>query len=148
MIAALVFGIAIFATMMASASPVVTFILPLMLVVVPLFAVCANAYAKRSADKYVTEGISLKMLPEAIKQKFRTTLSLPADAEKVDLDQIDFDSPTFRSLAKELGLLNDYQLDGLALMSSSKKDKANWLANSDRNCYSTTCDHIDLRIGQ
>ena len=132
-IAALVFGIAIFATMMASASPVLTFILPLMLVVVPLFAVCANAYAKRSADKYVTEGISLKMLPEAIKQKFRTTLNLPADAEKVDLDQIDFDSPTFRSLAKELGLLNDYQLDGLALMSSSKKDKANWLANSDRN---------------
>jgi len=132
-IAALVFGIAIFATMMASASPVLTFILPLMLVVVPLFAVCANAYAKRSADKYVTEGISLKMLPEDTKQKFRTALNLPADAEKVDLDQIDFDSPLFRSLVNELGLLNDYQLDGLALMSSSKKDKANWLANSDRN---------------
>lgn len=132
-IAALVFGIAIFATMMASASPVLTFMLPLMLVVVPLFAVYANAYAKRSADKYVTEGISLKMLQEDIEQKFRTALNLPADAEKFDLDQIDFDSPTFRSLVKELGLLNDYQLDGLALMSSSKKDKANWLANSDRN---------------
>ena len=131
-IAALVFGITT-AIMMASSAPVLTFILPLMLVVVPLFAVCANAYAEYSANNYIKEGISFKMLPKEIKEKLRTALKLPADAEKLDLDQVDFDSPAFRSLIKELGALNDYQLDGLALMSSSKKDKANWLANGERN---------------
>ena len=119
--------------MASAASPVLTFALPILLVVVPLFAVCANVYANHSADKYIQKGISLKILSEEKKQEFRTALNLPANAEWIDLDQIDFDSQSFRTLVKKYGLLNDYQLDGLALMSSSKKDKANWFANSDRN---------------
>ena len=131
--ASIVFGVTIAAVMASAASPVLTFALPLLLVAVPLFAVCANVYANHSADKYIQKGISLKTLSEEKKQEFRTALNLPSDAEWIDLDQIDFDSQSFRVLVKKNGLLNDYQLDGLALMSSSKKDKANWLANSDRN---------------
>jgi hypothetical protein len=132
-VASIVFGVTIAAVMASAASPVLTFALPILLVAVPLFAVCANVYANHSADKYIQKGIPLKILSEEKKQEFRTALNLPANAEWIDLDQIDFDSQPFRALVKKNGLLNDYQLDGLALMSSSKKDKANWLANSDRN---------------
>lgn len=133
-IASIVFAVTIAAVMASTASPALIFILPLLLVVVPLFAACANVYAKHSADKYINKGISLKILSEEKKQAFRAALNLNSDAEWIDLDQFDFDSESLRTLlVKNYGLLNDYQLDGLALMSSSKKDKANWLANSDRN---------------
>ncbi|MDF1828141.1 MAG: hypothetical protein P1U39_07665 [Legionellaceae bacterium] len=132
-IAAIVFGVTIAAVMASAASPVLTFALPILLVVVPLFAACANVFANYSADKYIQKGISLRILSEDRKQEFRTALNLPTNAEWINLDQIDFDSESFRNLAKNYDLLNDYQLDGLALMSASKKDKANWLANNDRN---------------
>lgn len=131
-IASLVFGITI-SVVMVSSAPVLTFILPLILVVVPLFALCANTYANHSAKNYMKNGISLKLLADVKKQELLTRLGLSADADSIDLDQIDWDSESFRALAKDIGALNDYQLDGLALTSSSKKDKANWLANSDRN---------------
>jgi len=132
-IASIVFGVTIAAVMASAASPVLTFALPILLGVVPLFAAFANVYANYSADKYIQKGISLNNLPKSLKEECITALNLQANAEWIDLDQIDFDSQSFRTLANKYDLLNDYQLDGLALMSSSKKDKANWLANSDRN---------------
>lgn len=132
-IAAVVFGVAIFSTMMASTAPVLTFMLPLMLLVVPLFAVCANSYAKRCANNYITNGFNMNSLPNHLKSQLIRALNLEPTDQSVDLDKINFDLPGLRLFILNLELLNPYQLDGLALMSSSKQAKANWLANSDRN---------------
>jgi hypothetical protein len=35
----------------------------------------------------------------------------------------------------DLNIMNTYQCDGLALMSSGEEDNANWLANHDRNIF-------------
>ena len=132
-IAALVFGITIATVMASAASPPLIFILAILELLVPPLVLCVNAYANYSANQYIKNGISLSHCSEEIKQEFRKALNLAADAESIDLDEVDFDSPSFRALVEKHQFLNDYQLDGLALMSSSKKDKANWLANGNRN---------------
>lgn len=128
-IASIVFGISISAVMAFAASPVLTFVLPILLVIVPLFAACANVYARYSANQYIKKGVSLQGFSEGNKKCCRDGLGLAANAEWIDLDKFDFDADVVRLLR----WFNDFQCDGLALMSSSKKDKANWLANSDRN---------------
>lgn len=138
-IAAIVFGVTIAAVMASAASPVLTFVLPILLVAVPTFAVCANFYANYSAKKYIQQGIPLKNFPEQTKEEIRKALNLNKNDERIDLDQVDFDLQSFREYVENIGFLNDYQLDGIALMSSSKTDKANWLANINRNALGYKC---------
>lgn len=134
-IAAIVFAISVAVAMMVSTAPIVTFVLPMLLIITPLLAVAANVYANYCVKGYMEKGISLWLIPENIASAFRKAVNLPADAKRIDLDKIDFDSEELRDVITQIGLLNEYQLDGLALMSNSKKDIANWLANSDRNTF-------------
>lgn len=46
------------------------------------------------------KGISMNVLPETLKMKFREVLNLPADANYIDLNKIDFDSLSFCKIAE------------------------------------------------
>lgn len=132
-VASLIFGIAIALVMTLTASPILTIILPIMMLGMPLLALGADGYARHSAEKYIKDGLSFSLMPQEMKKDFKEVFNLADDAETLDLDQIDFDSKLFRILNLKYNLFNKYQLEGLALMCTSKKDKANWLANSNRN---------------
>ena len=132
-IAALVFGVAVFITASLSTAPIATFVLPLLFAVLPLAVIAADLYAKYQVRTYMQQGVSLTWIPADLKVKVKMVFKLPEDANFLPLDSIDFDSPDIQDFLNEIRLKDGYQLNGLALMSYSKKDKANWLANSDRN---------------
>ena len=135
-IASGVFGIAIFAALAAS-SPVNTFMLPLTAIAVLLFVLCANVYANYSVKQYLKNGVSMSMLRDLTKRNLREIFELTVHEESIPLEKIDFDHSGMRQWVTKHDVLNNDQLNGLALMLSSNKDKAGWFANTDRKMIGT-----------
>ena len=132
-IAAMVFAAAIFITASLSTTPLATFLLPLLVVIVPLAVLLADLYARHQIQNRIKNGFSLAWIKEDARIRVTAVCQVPFDAQSIPLDKIDFDSPALRTLLQEHKIIDEYQLNGLALMSSSVKEKAAWLANGDRN---------------
>lgn len=112
-----------------SSAPIATFVLPILLVTLPLFVFCADICSKHLAQRYMQQGLPLEIYPPRAQRWIRSSLNLPEGAMRIDLDKLDFDAPNnFMSQ-----LWSQEQIQSLALMSYTKQEKAKWFANSDRN---------------
>lgn len=132
-IAAVVFGVSVLITASLSSAPLATFVLPLLAVSLPFAVFAAHLFANHQTHKYLQNGYPLDWLPNSVQDRVRTACGVSPDAHTIPLDKIDFDSPELRALLISFGVMDEYQLNGHALMTSSPREKATWLANSDRN---------------
>jgi hypothetical protein len=106
--AGIAFGVA--AAITAIFVPVATFVFPIVLVGKPLIAFGAELYDRKMAKEYVEHGMTYD------------------DGSVLNLDHFSWDTVSDEAL-------NEYQRKGLEMMSSSKEDKAAWMANGDRNRF-------------
>lgn len=149
-IAAIAFGVTVFITACLSSTPIATFVLPLLMLSIPLVVLTIDLYTRYRANKYIQGGIPLnwvhgkwsdeinswpkmRQLTADLRSKMKAVCDVAQELNSIPVDKINFDAPELQKFLEEIDFLDEYQLNGLSLMCSSTKDKARWFATLDRN---------------